>query len=203
MSMFYIWHKIDNFFKGIYNWCVVMAGSKYATLVLSLITFANSSFFPIPPEPLYMAMCFRNRENVWRLAMLATIMSALGGYLGYFIGAWAYDSVGCYLIKLYGTPESFEAFRTSLREWGFWIVIAKGVTPIPYKIVAIGAGLAGLNLWKFTIASIIGRAIHFFYVAFAIWYFGDEIKDQLDRNFSKYFLFGLLIFIVFIIYLKW
>ena len=200
--MLYVWNKIDAFFKGIYNWGVRMADSKYATLALVLMTFANSSFFPIPPEPLYMAMCFKRREDVWKLAALTTIMAALGGYVGYIIGSIAYDTIGCYIINLYGSRESFEAFRASLREWGFWIVIAKGVTPIPYKIVAIGAGLAGLNLWKFTIASIIGRAIHFFYVAFAIWYFGDEIKEQLDRNFTKYFLIGLLILVVFIFYMK-
>ena len=200
--MLYIWSKVDAFFKRIYNWGVRMADSRYAILALAVMAFANSSFFPIPPEPLYIAMCFKRREIMWKLAALATVMATLGGYVGYMIGSIAYETIGCYIIKLYGSQESFEAFRESFRQWGFWIVLAKGVTPIPYKIVAIGAGLVGLNLWKFTIASILGRAIHFFYVAFAIWYFGDEIKEELDKNFTKYVLFGLLILVGFIYYMK-
>ena len=197
-----LWRKIDNFLSNIYRKCDKLAGTKYALGVLMVTVFANSSFFPIPPEPLYIAMCLRNKKQIWRLAFLATVMASIGGYLGYMIGSWLYDSVGCYIVAFYGSQESFEAFRMSLRKWGFWIIIAKGMMPIPYKIVAIGAGLAGLDLLSFTIASLIGRAIHFFYVGFAIWYLGDEIKEQLDKNFGKLFLLGLAILGIFIWYIN-
>ncbi len=120
---------------------------------MGTVSFVESSFFPIPPDAMLIPMSLARPDKAWFYATLCTLTSVAGGVLGYFIGAVLYDSVGLWLIQLYGYGNKVEAFRSAYAEWGGWIILIKGVTPIPYKIVTIASGFAGYNLLMFVLLS--------------------------------------------------
>tara|TARA_A100000171_G_C2139703_1_gene153889 strand:+ start:7082 stop:7693 length:612 start_codon:yes stop_codon:yes gene_type:complete len=165
-----------------YNWIINYASRPSATYILALVSFVESSFFPIPPDPLYIAMLVANREKAWRLAILCTLTSVVGGVLGYYIGYALYESIGVWIIENYHMEAAFEKLQRDFNEWGFWIIALKGLTPIPYKIVTISSGVARLDMTTFIIASIIARGFRFFSLAGLIYYFGPGVRDYLDKN---------------------
>lgn len=165
-----------------YNWVMSLADHPRAKWALSAVSFTESSFFPIPPDPLYLAMALKRREDVWNLALLCTITSVIGGYLGYAIGYGLYETLGKQIIDFYGYGDSFHKVQQQFNEWGFWIVALKGLTPIPYKIVTITSGVSGLDLLTFTVASLIARGFRFYFLAILFWFFGPRIKDYIERN---------------------
>ncbi len=168
--------------KRAYNWIINYAEHPHAVWVLAAVSFAESSFFPLPPDPLYLAMLIANREKVWRLAFICTLSSVIGGIVGYYIGYGLYESIGKKIIDTYHLADTFIKLQKDFHEWGFWIVAAKGLTPIPYKIVTIASGLAGLNLGTFILASVIARGFRFFSLAALILFFGPELKVYIERN---------------------
>ena len=165
-----------------YNWILSFANHPYAVWILAAVAFAESSFFPIPPDPLYIAMLLARREKTWQFAAICTFSSVIGGWLGYGIGYGLYETLGEFILQTYGLQGAFDRFQDSFNEWGFWIVALKGLTPIPYKVVTIACGVTGLDFYTFTFASIIARGFRFFTLAILFWYCGPSIKTYIDKN---------------------
>ena len=168
--------------KRIYNWCIDAADKPYALWILFAVSFAESSFFPIPPDVMLAPMSLARPKRAWLYAGVCTIASVLGGVLGYAIGALLYDSVGQWLINVYGLSGKVETFRQSYAEWGSLIILLKGLTPIPYKLVTITSGFAGYNISLFVLFSLITRGARFFIAAALFNRYGDWIRERIERH---------------------
>jgi membrane protein YqaA with SNARE-associated domain len=168
--------------KRIYDWCIGAADRRYALWILAAVAFAESSFFPVPPDIMLLPMSLAQPKRAWFYALVCTAASVLGGVLGYAIGALLYDSLGHWLITLYGLGDKVETFRASYAEWGAVIILLKGLTPIPYKLVTITSGFAGYNIWLFILFSIITRGGRFFMAAVLLNRYGDWIRVRIERH---------------------
>ncbi len=168
--------------QGLYDWTLSLAGHRHAMWALVIVSFAESSVFPIPVDVLLIPMVLAARDKAWRIAAACTAASVIGGLAGYGIGYGLFEAVGKPILEFYGAMPKFDEFRSLYNEWGAWIVIMAGVTPFPYKVITIASGATQLDLVVFTIASIVSRAIRFFFVAAVIWYFGPPIRTWLERN---------------------
>jgi membrane protein YqaA with SNARE-associated domain len=168
--------------RRLYNWCLEAAHKPYALVSLSAVAFAESSFFPIPPDIMLIPMALARPQRAYLMAAWCTAASVMGGLLGYAIGALLYDSVGAWLIQIYGYGDKVEAFRTAYAEWGAWIILLKGLTPIPYKVVTITSGFAGYNLGLFFVFSVITRGARFFVLAFLLHRYGDQARHIIERQ---------------------
>ncbi len=168
--------------KRIYDWCVRAADKPYALWILAGVAFAESSFFPVPPDIMLAPMSLARPKRAWLFAAVCTAASVLGGILGYAIGALLYDSVGHWLINLYGLGGKVEAFRASYAQWGALIILLKGLTPIPYKLVTITSGFAGYDIWLFVLFSIITRGGRFFIAALVLNRYGDWIRVRIEQH---------------------
>jgi membrane protein YqaA with SNARE-associated domain len=176
--------------RRIYDWCVAAADKPYALWVLGAVSFAESSFFPVPPDIMLLPMSLARPQRAWFFAALCTVASVAGGMVGYAIGAVLYDSLGQWLINLYGLGGKVEAFRASYAQWGAWIIIGKGLTPIPYKLVTITSGFAGYNIGLFVLCSIIARGGRFFAVAILLNRYGDTIRAEIERRLGLWVALG-------------
>ena len=190
-----------NFLKRTYNWTLEKAQHKNAKWYLSLISFAESSFFPIPPDILLIPMALASKANALFYAFICTIFSVLGGILGYAIGYFFYNSVGVYIVDFYHLENSFNIFESYYKEFGILIVLGAGITPFPYKFITIASGVFGLNIFLFIIVSIIGRGLRFYLIAILLYFFGEKIKLIIDKYFNilTIVFFILLVGSVFII----
>jgi membrane protein YqaA with SNARE-associated domain len=168
--------------KRVYDWTMEKAASKNATGWLAGVSFAESSFFPLPPDLLLVPMVIANRQAAWRLAAICTLASVVGGLFGYAIGYFLYETVGRWVIDFYHLTDKFEAMRQTFLEYGAEILIIKGMTPIPYKLLTITAGVAQLNLWVFVGASIISRSMRFFLVAALLYFFGEPVRAFIEKR---------------------
>ncbi|MCA0424349.1 MAG: DedA family protein [Proteobacteria bacterium] len=168
--------------KRLYNWTIALAESPRAPTALAAVSFAESSFFPVPPDVMLLPMAMAKPQNAWRYALICTIASVLGGIVGYGIGYLLYDSVGQWLIRVYGLGDKLEAFRTLYQQHGHWIILIKGLTPIPYKLVTIASGLAAYDFFWFVVLSIITRGARFFILAGILHRFGAPMKRFIDNN---------------------
>jgi membrane protein YqaA with SNARE-associated domain len=171
-------------FKSLYLRLVALAESPRAVPALAAVAFAESSFFPIPPDVLLAPMALAQPRRAWSFALVATIASVLGGMLGYAIGALLYDTVGRWLVNLYGYGAKMEALRLTYAQWGWLVILIKGATPIPYKLVTITSGLLGYNFPLFVALSILTRGARFFLVAGALQWFGEPLRVAMERNFA-------------------
>jgi membrane protein YqaA with SNARE-associated domain len=174
--------------KRIYDWCIEAADKPYALWILAGVSFAESSFFPVPPDVMLAPMSLAQPKRAWLFAAVCTAASVLGGMLGYAIGALLYDSVGHWLISLYGLGGKVEAFRASYAEWGAVIILLKGLTPIPYKLVTITSGFAGYNIWLFILFSVITRGGRFFLAALVLNRYGDWIRARIEQHLGLFVL---------------
>jgi len=190
-----------NFLKRTYNWTLEKAQHKNAKWYLSLISFAESSFFPIPPDILLIPMALASKANALFYAFMCTLFSVLGGILGYAIGYYFYNSVGIYIVDFYHLENSFNIFESYYKEFGILIVLGAGITPFPYKFITIASGVFGLNIFLFIIVSIIGRGLRFYLIAILLYFFGEKIKLIIDKYFNilTIVFFILLVGSVFII----
>src|SRR5271168_5478427 len=168
--------------RRIYDWCIDAAHKPYALWILAAVAFAESSFFPVPPDVMLIPMSLARPARAWLYASVCTATSVLGGLLGYAIGALLYDSIGHWLIEFYGLGGKVEAFRASYAQWGALIIIGKGLTPIPYKLVTITSGFAGFNIWLFILCSVIGRGMRFFIGAILLNRYGDVIRAEIEKR---------------------
>lgn len=171
-------HKV---LRKLYNWMLKQAGSKHAEPILALISAAEASFFPIPPDIMLGPMVLAKREKAYRYALICTLASVLGGFFGYAIGYYL-EPIGLMLLKLSGHADGLATFQTWFQKWGAWVILIKGVTPIPYKLTTIAAGLAHFNLAVFLICSVITRGARFFLVAFLFKRFGPEITEMIEKR---------------------
>lgn len=168
--------------RALYNWMMRTAADRRAPHGLFWVAFAESSFFPIPPDVMMVPMVLANRTKAFLFAAIATVGSVIGGIAGYLIGYFFIDTIGMPIIEFYGKAASFESFRQLFNEWGVWILIIKGMTPIPYKILTITAGVTHMAIVPFIIASIIARSMRFFLVAALLYWFGPPIRDFIERR---------------------
>ena len=168
--------------KRIYDWCIDAAHKPYALWIMGAVSFAESSFFPVPPDVMLIPMSLARPQRAWVYAMVCTVTSVLGGVVGYAIGALLFDSVGQWLIQVYGLGGKVDAFRASYAEWGAVIILLKGLTPIPYKLVTITSGFAGYNILLFVLCSIVARGGRFFIVAILLNRYGDWIRVKIEKH---------------------
>lgn len=168
--------------RRIYDWCIDAAHKPYALWIMAAVAFAESSFFPVPPDVMLIPMALARPARAWLYATVCTAASVLGGVLGYAIGALLYDSLGQWLINLYGLGDKVEAFRAGYAEYGAWIILLKGLTPIPYKLVTITSGFANFNIWLFIVLSVVARGGRFFVVAILLNRYGEWIRVRIERH---------------------
>lgn len=168
--------------RRLYDWCLAAAEKPYATSLMGAVSFAESSFFPVPPDIMMIPMSFARPDRAYYYALVCTVTSVAGGVLGYFIGALLYDTVGHWVVQFYGHGDKVETFRDAYRDYGAWIILGKGVTPIPYKIVTITAGFAGYSLWLFILFSVISRGARFFIAAFLINRYGARARVIIEKH---------------------
>ena len=170
--------------RRLYDWTMAWSAHPRALWALGVISFIESSIFPIPPDVLIVAMVLARRESAWAVAAVASVTSVLGGLAGYAIGYFLFESVGAPILDFYGYLAEFDAFAALYNEWGAWIVAGAGLTPFPYKAVTILSGTTQLNLVVFTIASALSRSARFFLVAALLWRFGPPIRRFIERYFG-------------------
>lgn len=182
-------------FKKLYDWVLALSHSPKAPQALAGVSFAESSFFPVPPDVMLLPMCMAKPEKAWNYAAICTVASVLGGILGYAIGALLFDTLGAWLIKLYGYGDKMDAFRKAYQDYGHWIILIKGFTPIPFKLVTIASGLAGYNFWMFVLLSVITRGARFFFVAGIMNRFGAPLKAFIEENLTMVGIASVVIFI--------
>jgi membrane protein YqaA with SNARE-associated domain len=181
--------------RRLYDWCIAAAGKPHASWLLGIVSFVESSFFPIPPDVMLIPMSLARPDKAYYYAALCTVASVAGGVLGYFIGAVLYDSVGLWLIQLYGYGNKVEAFREAYAQWGAWIILLKGLTPIPYKIVTIASGFAGYNLPMFILLSLVARGGRFFLLAFLLHRYGPQARVILEERLGFWVTIGAVVLI--------
>jgi membrane protein YqaA with SNARE-associated domain len=168
--------------RGLYDRVIRLSESKQALPTLAAVSFAESSFFPVPPDVVLVPMALARPDKARLYALVCTIASVLGGIVGYLIGALLYDTLGKWLISLYGYGDSVEAFRHAYAEWGAWIILIKGLTPIPYKIVTIASGFAGYDFFMFVVLSCITRGARFFLEAELLRMYGEPIRGFIEKR---------------------
>ena len=168
--------------RKLYDWCVAAAGKPSATWIMGVVSFVDSSFFPIPPDVVLVPMALANPQKARLYALVCTIASVLGGILGYAIGALLYDTLGQWLISLYGYGQGIEAFREAYAKWGAWVILIKGLTPIPFKIVTIASGFAGYDFFMFVVLSFITRGARFFLEAELLRIYGEPIRGFIEKR---------------------
>ena len=189
--------------KRIYDWCIDAAHKPYALWIMGIVSFAESSFFPVPPDVMLIPMSLARPERAWLYAAVCTATSVLGGIVGYAIGALLFDSVGQWLIQVYGLADNVDAFRASYAEWGAVIILLKGLTPIPYKLVTITSGFAGYNIILFILCSIVARGGRFFVVAILLNRYGDWIRVRIERHLGLWVAIGAIVLVLgFVIAIK-
>jgi membrane protein YqaA with SNARE-associated domain len=168
--------------KRLYLWVMGLAEHRLALLWLAAISFIEASVFPIPPDILLIPMVLAAPRHAWRIALVATIASVVGGWLGYAIGALLYDQFGTRIIAFYHLEAGFASFQALFQHYGGWVVMAKGMTPIPFKLVTIASGVVHLDPWVFTLSAIGSRAVRFFLVAGLLRYFGPEVRSFIEQR---------------------
>jgi membrane protein YqaA with SNARE-associated domain len=165
----------------LYQWTLAKAAHAHAERWLFAVSFMESSFFPIPPHPLLGLMCLARPERAIRFGIICTIASVLGGLFGYAIGHFLYEAVGQQILNALGLAAKFPVAACYLREYGAEIILVKGATPIPFKLITITAGFVGLSLFTFIWASIISRGFQFILVGVLFWKFGAPIKAFIEK----------------------
>ena len=178
-------------FKNLYQWTLALAESPRAIYALAAIAFAESSFFPVPPDVILVPMSLAKPQRALHYAAICTVASVIGGIVGYGIGALLYDTVGRWLIDLYGYGARIDGLRDFYARWGWAVILVKGLTPIPYKLVTIVSGLLGYNFPLFVGLSIVTRGLRFFFLAAILNRYGEPIKAALEKHFAP-FMIGIV-----------
>ena len=167
--------------RRLYDRVMLLAEGPQAEKWLAVISFAESSFFPIPPDAMIVPRVLARPERAWRIALICTIASVIGGFFGYAIGYFLFETIGRPIVDFYGYQAAFDKFQHQFQEWGLWIILIKGMTPIPYKIVTIASGVAHFDLLVFAVASLVTRATRFFLVAALLKVFGPPLRTFIER----------------------
>lgn len=181
--------------RRLYDWMMQKASGEGAPWALAIVSFVESSFFPIPPDVMLIPMVLSRREMAWRYATIATVASVIGGMLGYAIGYYLYDAVGLPILRFYGKESALDGFIQFVHDYGVPAVIVKGMTPIPYKVVTIAAGVAKMDLLAFAGASIIARAMRFYLVAALLYFFGEPIRGFIEKRLTLVTTVGVVLLV--------
>lgn len=171
------------------------SASPNAMFWLFLVAFAESSFFPIPPDIMLIPMILATPTKAWKIAGVATLASLIGGYFGYAIGVFAFDMIAEPILNFYHALDKFHTFENYYHQYGAWIVFGAGITPFPYKIITIASGVVHLDLIVFTIASILARGMRFFVVAWLLKKYGEPMKYFIDKHLGKLSILFLILLI--------
>ena len=182
--------------RRLYDWTMSLAATRHAEKALFGVSFVESSIFPIPPDALLIPMVLARRESWIRLALICTVGSVLGAFLGYAIGMFLFETIGQPILAFYGKADSFQELSAwyNSSSWGGWAIFGAAITPFPYKVVTIFSGTTGFNLLAFTVISVIGRGFRFFLVSFLLYKFGEPIRIFIERYLN-------LLFVLFIVLL--
>lgn len=182
-------------FRAMYDWVLRMAHHRHALPALAGVSFAESSFFPIPPDVMVLPMVLARREKAYLIATVCTVASVLGGIFGYFIGYYLLESVGQWVIQLYHMQDKVADFQRLYGEYGAAIILLKGLTPIPFKLVTIASGIAHFNFPLFVILATITRGARFFIIAALLKRFGEPVQAFIEERLNL-FAWGFLILLV-------
>jgi membrane protein YqaA with SNARE-associated domain len=190
-------------FRRLYDWTISLSSRPSAPYALGAVSFAESSFFPIPPDVVLAPMALARPEKAYRYALICTVTSVLGGLLGYMIGALFFGTIGEWLISIYGGKDKIDSLLALYREYGALLILIKGLTPIPYKFVTIASGVAGYDLFWFVVLSIITRGIRFYAVAGMLTHFGGPIKAIMEKHGGAIMALFLVALVGGFVALKW
>ena len=174
--------KVAMWPRQLYVWMMKIAAGPHAEKGLAAISFAESSFFPLPPDVMLIPMILARRDRAYRYALVCTIASVMGALLGYAIGYYL-EPFGLWLLGLFGYAEKLSDFRCFMRDWGMWVIFAKGLTPIPFKLVTIASGISHMPLAVFFASCAVTRGARFFLVAWACKRYGAEITELIEKRF--------------------
>ena len=188
--------------RSLYNTTLRFANHPKAEWVLFVLAFIESSFFPIPPDVLLIAMVIANFDRAFRYAFICTLGSVLGGIAGYALGYFFYDSIGQPIIDFYGVGDKFASFQDWYDAYDVYIVAVAGVSPIPYKVVTIASGMLQANFMNFVAASAISRAFRFFLIAWLLWRGGASFKVWLEKNLYPLTMALGIVFIMVVVLIK-
>ena len=173
--------------RRLYDRTMALADHPRALWWLAIVSFAESSVFPIPPDVLMIPMILARPSRAWLIALVALVSSVLGGLLGYAIGAFFYEGIGQPILEMMGTADAMEAFNTRFNDFGFWAVLGAGITPFPFKVITIMSGWTGMPLVTFVATSIIARSLRFFAVAALLRLFGAPVRAFIERRLGLVF----------------
>lgn len=168
--------------RALYDWTLRLADHRHSLRALGIVSFVESSFFPIPPDVLMIPMIISRPSRAWIVATVAMVTSVLGGLLGYFIGAVLWDTVGQPILEFYGKTDAGAKFAQEFNQYGAWAVLFAGVTPFPFKVITIVSGWTGLSLPVFILSAIVARGLRFYVVAALLWKYGAPIRDFVERR---------------------
>ncbi len=195
--------RIHQLLHQMYDLMLKLSAHTNAMFFLFLVAFAESSFFPIPPDVMIIPMVLATPNKAWRIAGLATLASVLGGYFGYVIGAFCFDWIAKPILEMYNALEQFQEFEDYYHKFGAWIVFGAGLTPFPYKIITIASGVVHLDLFVFTVASILARGMRFFFVAWLLKKYGEPMKVFIEKNLGWLSVLFLILLIGSFMLIKW
>ena len=173
--------------RRLYDRTIDLAAHRHAIWVLAAVAFTESFVFPVPPDVLLIPMVLAARRRAWRIALVCTVASVAGGLLGYGIGAALYDGIGRQIVEFYGYGAQFAEASGLYNEYGAWIVLVAGLTPIPYKIFTIASGVALLDPSVFVAASVLARGLRFFLIAALLYWIGPPVRDFVERRLGLVF----------------
>lgn len=173
-----------NIVRRTYDWVLHWADTPWGVVALFILSFAESSFFPIPPDVLLIALCLGKPKRSLQYAAICTVGSVMGAVAGYGIGMFAWEGMSSWFIPHVFSQGAFDDVGKLYETYNFWVVFTAGFTPIPYKVITITAGVFGIHFWVFLLASIISRGARFFLISWLIYRFGPSIKSFIDRYFN-------------------
>ena len=173
--------------RRLYDWTMSLAQSPHALWALAIVSFIESSVFPIPPDVLLIPLIIARPNRAWLIAGICTLASVLGGAFGYLIGWGFFEQIGRPVLEFYGKDARFEEFSMTYNNWGAWAVLIAGVTPFPYKVITILSGVTGLNFGVFMVASILARGLRFFLIAALLRRFGEPIREFIEERLGLVF----------------
>lgn len=189
--------------RRLYDWTLSLAAHPRALWALAMVAFVEASVFPIPPDVLMIAMIVATPRRAFVIASVATLASVLGGLAGYAIGAFAFETIGRPVLAALGKGEAMAAFNARFNDFGFWTVLAGGVTPFPFKVITIMSGWTGMPLGVFTGTAVLARALRFFVVAALLWQFGEPIRRFIEARLGLVFTAFVLVLVAGFYGVRW
>jgi membrane protein YqaA with SNARE-associated domain len=180
--------------RKLYDWIMALAASRHAPWALAAVSFAESSFFPIPPDIMLAPMVARRPQQAYLFAAICTLGSVIGGLFGYAIGVFL-EPAALGILTFFGHPNALQEFHAQFAKYGTWVILLKGLTPIPYKLVTISSGLARFDLFTFVWASIVTRGARFFIEATVLRFWGPAILAEVEKRLTLYVVIGLVVLV--------